>query len=141
MTDTKKLTPGQRVLVKDPHNDKAGVTGKVRKIDEGKNQVEVETADGRVLEVEPKHCEAWGGTTDEVLNVGQRVRFKRSHDKAVELVGTIVKVNEDSTVEILTEVDGKVIEVETTETAHIADVAPVGKADHAKEKEKARKSA
>lgn len=57
---------------------------------------------------------------------GQRVKFRRSHDKALELTGTIVKVHEDSDlVDIATEPDGKVIEVETIETAHTADVTPL----------------
>ncbi len=61
------------------------------------------------------------------LEVGQRVRFSRSHDGAVELVGRIVKIHEDSeSVDIETEPDGRIAEVSTTETAHAANITPVG---------------
>lgn len=60
------------------------------------------------------------------LELGQRVKFQRSHDRSVELTGKIVKIYEDSdSVDIETEPDGKIAEVSTTETAHAADVTPV----------------
>lgn len=59
------------------------------------------------------------------LEVGQRVRFRRLHDKHTQLTGVITAVHEDDDfVEITTEPDGKVIEVETKETAHATDVFP-----------------
>lgn len=60
------------------------------------------------------------------LSPGQRVRFRRSHDKAVELTGKIVKVHEDEdVVDVQVEPDGKLAEVETTETAHVDDITPL----------------
>jgi hypothetical protein len=60
------------------------------------------------------------------LEVGQRVKFRRSHDKSLELTGRVVKVDEDAgVVDIETEPDGKILEVATTETAHLADVTPI----------------
>ena len=61
------------------------------------------------------------------FEVGQRVKFRRSHDKALELTGTIVRVHENypDLLDIATEPDGKILEVETIETAHIADVSPI----------------
>jgi hypothetical protein len=61
------------------------------------------------------------------LAVGQTVRFLRSHDKTLTLVGKIVKIHvgPDDCVDIKTIPDGKIIEVETLETAHAADVTPV----------------
>lgn len=57
---------------------------------------------------------------------GQRVKFRRSHDKSLELTGTVVRVHSDADlVDIATEPDGKVLEVETIETAHFADVTPI----------------
>lgn len=60
------------------------------------------------------------------LEVGQRVKFRRMHDKALELTGKITAIHEgDDLVEIATEADGRVIEVETSEQAHANDVTPV----------------
>jgi hypothetical protein len=57
------------------------------------------------------------------IELGQRVRFRRSHDKTVELTGAIAKIDEDSDiVTILTYPDGRLVEVEGLETAHMADV-------------------
>jgi hypothetical protein len=60
------------------------------------------------------------------LEMGQRVKFLRSHDRTVELTGRIVKIHDDSdAVDIETEPDGRIAEVSTTETAHAADVTVV----------------
>lgn len=61
------------------------------------------------------------------LSVGQKVRFLRSHDRTVQLVGKIVKVHEgaDDCVDIKTIPDGKIAEVSTIETAHAGDVTPI----------------
>lgn len=61
------------------------------------------------------------------LSVGQKVRFLRSHDKTLTLIGKIVKIHDgaDDCVDIETIPDGKIIEVKTIETAHAADVTPV----------------
>jgi hypothetical protein len=57
---------------------------------------------------------------------GQRVKFRRSHDKATVLTGTIVKMHDDcDLVDIATEPDGKILEVETIETTHTADLIPL----------------
>jgi hypothetical protein len=58
------------------------------------------------------------------FKVGQRVRFRRSHDKATQLTGTIASIpkGNDDVVAIKTDVDGKLVEVSTLETAHAADV-------------------
>lgn len=63
----------------------------------------------------------------ERLAVGQTVRFRRSHDKTLELTGKIVKIHDgpDDCVDIETIPDGKIVEVKTTETAHAGDVTPV----------------
>ena len=61
------------------------------------------------------------------LELGQRVKFLRSHDRTVELTGRIVKIHEDSdAVDIETEPDGRIAEVSTIETAHRADITPAG---------------
>jgi hypothetical protein len=61
-----------------------------------------------------------------LLEAGQRVKFFRTHDKATELTGTILKVHDGSDlVDIATEPDGKAIEIETLETAHVSDVTPI----------------
>ncbi len=58
----------------------------------------------------------------EKLEVGQRVRFRRSHDKATELTGKIVKLHEDSDlIDVETEPDGRIAEISTTETVHSSD--------------------
>jgi hypothetical protein len=57
------------------------------------------------------------------IQLGQRVKFRRSHDKTVELTGAIAKIDEDSDiVTILTYPDGRLVEVEGLETAHMRDV-------------------
>ena len=55
---------------------------------------------------------------------GDRVKFRPAHNKALELVGKVAKVHEDSDlVDIECEVDGKLVEVEGhLQTAHISDV-------------------
>jgi hypothetical protein len=65
------------------------------------------------------------------LREGQRVKFFRTHDKTLELTGTITQVNEDSTVNIETQPDGKAIEVGGIETAHADDVTPLDDEDAA----------
>jgi ribosome maturation factor RimP len=55
------------------------------------------------------------------LKVGQRVKFTRTHDKNVELTGTIVSVDGNSII-VQTEADGKVVEVSGVETAHADSV-------------------
>jgi len=63
------------------------------------------------------------------LEMGQRVKFLRSHDRTVELTGRIVKIHDDSdAVDIETEPDGRIAEVSTRETAHAADVTVLGEA-------------
>jgi len=60
------------------------------------------------------------------LEVGQRVKFFRMHDKGTALTGKITAIHDDDDlVEIATEADGRVIEVETAEQAHASDVTPV----------------
>jgi hypothetical protein len=60
------------------------------------------------------------------LELGQRVKFLRSHDRTVELTGRIVKIHEDSdAVDIETEPDGRIAEVSTIETAHRGDITAV----------------
>lgn len=60
------------------------------------------------------------------LAVGQRVKFFRMHDKATQLTGKITEIHEDSDlVNVVTEVDGRMIEVETNETVHASDVTPI----------------
>jgi hypothetical protein len=57
------------------------------------------------------------------IELGQRVKFRRSHDKTVELTGAIAKIDEDlDIVTILTYPDGRLVEVEGLETAHMSDV-------------------
>ena len=59
------------------------------------------------------------------LSVGQRVKFYRSHDKAHQLVGKIVKIHsgEADVVDVEFEKDGKLVEVTGhVETVHAADV-------------------
>lgn len=58
------------------------------------------------------------------MEVGQRVRFLRSHDKTVSLTGRIVKLHDDGrSVDIEVEPDGKIAEIATTETAHLDEVS------------------
>jgi hypothetical protein len=66
-------------------------------------------------------------THKDKFKVGDRVKFRRSHDKTVQLEGTIERIhdNHDDCVDIKTIPDGKLVEVETIETAHAADVTPV----------------
>ena len=60
------------------------------------------------------------------LAVGQRVKFFRMHDKATQLTGKITEIHEDNDlVNVVTEVDGRAIEVETNETVHANDVTPI----------------
>lgn len=57
------------------------------------------------------------------LEIGQRVKFYRTHDQSHQLVGKIAAFSETSDlVDIVAEVDGKAVEVETTMTANIKDV-------------------
>jgi hypothetical protein len=66
--------------------------------------------------------------------VGDRVKFPSSHNKALELVGRIVKVHESGdAVDIECDVDGKIIEVE----GHIQTV-PVSELKDAAEGDKHR---
>ena len=62
---------------------------------------------------------------------GDRVRFAPSHNKALELVGKVVKVHESGDlVDIECEVDGKVVEVEGhIQTAHVSDVKAAAEGD------------
>jgi hypothetical protein len=63
------------------------------------------------------------------LRMDQRVRFRRSHDKTVELTGKIVRIHEDADcVDVQVEPDGKLAEIEITETAHAGDVTPLEEA-------------
>jgi hypothetical protein len=60
------------------------------------------------------------------FEVGQRVGFLPTHDKATPLTGTIVAFHEDSDlVDIEAEPDGKAVEVERVFQAHISDVTPL----------------
>ena len=61
------------------------------------------------------------------LTVGQRVKFRRSHDKSTELTGRITAISEDNPndVTIETEPDGKAIEVSGSESAHAADCTAI----------------
>lgn len=57
------------------------------------------------------------------FSVGDRVKFFRTHDKGTELTGTITGFREDSDlVDVTAEPDGKAVEVERTEQAHISDL-------------------
>lgn len=57
------------------------------------------------------------------LTVGQRVKFRRSHDKNVQMTGMITRIHPgaDDCVDVETEADGKICEVSGTETAHAGD--------------------
>ena len=59
---------------------------------------------------------------------GDRVTFLSSHNKALELVGKIVKIHEESDLlDIEADVDGKIIEVEGhVQTISAADVKAAG---------------
>jgi hypothetical protein len=60
---------------------------------------------------------------EQLFQLGERVCFFRSHDKTLELTGTIVKIHEDADlVDIEIDADGRVIEVSRTETVHLADI-------------------
>jgi hypothetical protein len=73
------------------------------------------------------------------LAVGQRVKFLRSHDKAVELIGRITSIAEEADlVDVVTEPDGKIVEVATTETVLVADITAFERKDsNGQEKETA----
>jgi hypothetical protein len=63
---------------------------------------------------------------------GDRVKFRPSHNKALELVGKVVKVHEEDgdLVDIECEVDGKIVEVEGhLQTAHVSDVKIANEGD------------
>lgn len=62
------------------------------------------------------------------LNVGQRVKFFRTHDKSTELIGTVTRVHpgDDDLVDVKTEA-GKG-SVSRTEVAHASDVTVLGDA-------------
>jgi hypothetical protein len=67
---------------------------------------------------------------EQLFQLGERVRFFRSHDKTLELTGTIVKIHEDADlVDIEIEADGRMIEVSRVETVHLADIIGVGAGD------------
>jgi hypothetical protein len=55
---------------------------------------------------------------------GDKVKFYRTHDKATQLIGTVVDVPEgdDDFLYVESIVDGKKVEVSTTEHVHAADV-------------------
>lgn len=56
------------------------------------------------------------------LKVGQTVRFKRTHDKAVELTGKVVKLHEDGrSVDVQLIPDGVNVQHDGLETAHVDD--------------------
>jgi hypothetical protein len=62
------------------------------------------------------------------LAVGQWVKFRRSHDKAVELAGKIVRIHpgDDDCVDVEVAADGRIVEVSgSIETAHAADVTVI----------------
>lgn len=58
------------------------------------------------------------------FEVGQRVLFARAHDTATKLFGRIFKKHDGPAdlVDVVTEVDGKKVEVSTLETAHAASL-------------------
>jgi len=57
------------------------------------------------------------------FSVGQRVKYFPAHDKSNPRTGVIEAFHEDSDlVDITAEPDGKAVEVEKLETAHISDV-------------------
>ncbi len=59
----------------------------------------------------------------DLLKVGQRVAFQRASDKAVTLIGKIVKLSDDGlSADIQTEADGKVVEVSNIECASTGDI-------------------
>jgi hypothetical protein len=67
--------------------------------------------------------------TKKELKVGDRVEYRRTHDKAVRLIGTISAIHDkDDLVEIEREVDGRIVEVEGTDHAHASDVNVIEKA-------------
>lgn len=61
------------------------------------------------------------------FKVGQRVRFRRSHDQATVLTGEIVKIHPgaDDVLDVESEVDGKIVEVSRVETVHARDVTAI----------------
>jgi len=56
------------------------------------------------------------------MQVGTRIKFRRSHQKDVVLTGQVVTVRNDDLFDVETEPDGKVAEVSTLETVHRSDV-------------------
>ena len=60
------------------------------------------------------------------FRTGQRVKFRRSHDKATELTGKILELDsETGNALIETEVDGVNVEVSRIESAHLKDIRPI----------------
>ncbi len=60
------------------------------------------------------------------LKVGQKVRFRPTHQPELELSGTISAISEDhDVVDVDADVDGKVIQVEKTYQAHAKHVTAV----------------
>ena len=62
-------------------------------------------------------------TYKEKFKVGDRVKFRRSHDKTLQLEGTVERIhdNADDCVDVKTIPDGRLVEVETLETVHAGD--------------------
>jgi hypothetical protein len=63
------------------------------------------------------------------LNEGDRVKFQPPHNKALQLVGKVVRVHEDGDlVDVEAEVDGKIVQVEGhVHTVSASSVKPAGK--------------
>jgi hypothetical protein len=60
------------------------------------------------------------------FRTGQRVKFRRSHDKATELTGKIIELDSETGNALLeTEVDGRNVEVSRIESAHLKDIRPI----------------
>jgi hypothetical protein len=71
------------------------------------------------------------------FRTGQRVKFRRSHDKSTELIGKIIEIDaETGNALIETEVDGQNIQISRVESAHLRDVTALAEAPVAARGEK-----
>lgn len=72
-----------------------------------------------------------GAASSSDFKEGDRVKFAASHNKALELVGKVVKVHESGDlVDVEADVDGKIIEVEGhIHTLPVEDVKAAGESE------------
>lgn len=62
------------------------------------------------------------------FDVGARVKFYATHNKALELVGTVLEVGNDLA-DVEVEPDGKIFEVEQVHVVPVSELRPAGKGD------------